>query len=117
LRIELPQRVVVRTEVPLPLPGDSRAWDLVLGIEPDPVPVEAEARLRDLQALDRRCALKLRDSGFARLVLLVSDTANNRRALEAYREDLRTSFPLDTRQVMAALRAGRTPDASGIVIL
>ena len=62
-------------------------------------------------------ALKLRDSGFDRLILLVSDTANNRRMLEAYREDLRSSFPLDTRAVLADLRRGRTPSASGIVVL
>ena len=117
LRKELPQHVPVRTEVPVPIPGDSRAWDVVLGLEPDDVPLEAEARLRDLQALDRRYALKLRDSGFDRLVLLVSDTVNNRLVLQAYREDLRGSFPLDTREVMVTLRAGRTPDASGIVIL
>jgi len=89
----------------------------VLGLDPAEVPVEAEARLRDLQALDRRCALKLRDSGFDRLILLVSDTANNRRMLEAYREDLRASFPLDTRAVLADLRRGRTPAAGGIVVL
>jgi hypothetical protein len=117
LRALLPQSVRVRTEVPIPIPGDRRGWDVVLSLDPDSVPVEAEARLRDIQALDRRSALKVRDSEFDRLVLLVSDTANNRHALQAYREHLRTSFPLDTRQVMAALRAGRTPSASGIVVL
>lgn len=117
LRALLPQSVRVRTEVPIPIPGDRRGWDVVLSLDPDSVPVEAEARLRDIQALDRRSALKLRDSEFDRLVLLVSDTANNRHALQAYREHLRTSVPLDTRQVMAALRAGRTPSASGIVVL
>jgi hypothetical protein len=89
----------------------------VLGLDPADMPLEAEARLRDLQAVDRRCPLKLRDSGFDRLILLVSDTANNRRMLEAYREDLRSSFPLDTRAVLADLRRGRTPSASGIVVL
>lgn len=101
----------------MPLPGDRRAWDAVLGLQPDDTALEAEARLRDLQALDRRCALKLRDSGLARLVLLVADTPHNRRMLELYREDLRASFPLDTRQVMASLRKGRTPVASGVVVL
>jgi transcriptional regulator with XRE-family HTH domain len=109
--------VRLRTEVPVPLPGDRRAWDAVLGLDPADMPLEAEARLRDVQAVDRRCTLKLRDSGFDRLILLVSDTANNRRMLEAYREDLRSSFPLDTRAVLADLRRGRTPSASGIVVL
>jgi hypothetical protein len=101
----------------MPMPGDRRAWDAVLGLEPEDTAVEAEARLRDIQGLDRRCALKLRDSGLRLMVLLVADTPHNRRILELHREDLRASFPLDTRQVMATLRAGRTPIASGIVVL
>jgi transcriptional regulator with XRE-family HTH domain len=117
LRSQLPPWVRVRTEVPIPLPGDRRAWDVVLGLDPDDTAVEAEARLRDIQALDRRHGLKLRDSDINVLVLVVADTPHNRRMLELYREDLRASFPLDTRQVMAALRKGRTPEASGIVVL
>ena len=117
LRRELPSSVTIATEVPLPIPGDRRAWDLVLGLAPSPLPVDAEARLRDIQALQRRSALKLRDSEFDRLLLLISDTANNRRILAAYREELRPAFPIDTRQVMAALRAGMTPEASGIAVL
>lgn len=117
LRSQLPASMLVRTEVPIPLPGDRRAWDAVIGLDPEETAVEAEARMRDLQALDRKCALKLRDSGMRRLVLLVSDTPHNRRMLELHREDLRASFPLDTRKVMASLRVGRTPEASGIVVL
>lgn len=117
LRRELPASVPVRTEVPIPLPGDRRAWDAVLGLSPEEAAVEVEARLRNLQGLERRCALKLRDSGIRVLVLLLADTPHNRRMLELHREDLRASFPLDTGQVMAALRAGTTPMASGIVVL
>lgn len=117
LRVLLPSTVRVRTEVPLPYRGDPRAWDAVLDLEPSATPVEAESRLRDIQAVDRRCTLKLRDSPFDRLILLVADTANNRRMLRAHREQLRGSFPLDTRAVLRSLRAGRTPGASGIVVL
>lgn len=117
LRAQLPAAVRVRTEVPLPIQGDRRAWDAMLDLDPDAVGVEAEARLRDAQALDRKCGLKLRDAGLTRMVLLVADTKGNRRFLELYREDLRATFPLDTRPVMAAVRTGRTPEASGIVVL
>lgn len=117
LRAQLPPHVRVRTEVPLPIPGDRRAWDAVLGLDPVEMPVEAEARLHDLQALDRRCALKRRDGSATRMVLLVADTSHNRSILVQHREDLRVSFPLDTRQVLRALRLGRTPEASGIAIL
>ncbi len=117
LRALLPATVRTRTEVPLPIPGDRRAWDSVLYLEPRPSPVEAETRIRDIQALDRRTALKLRDSEFDRVVLLVNDTAHNRAMLQAHREDLRATFPLDTRAVLRAIRAGQTPEASGIVVL
>ena len=117
LRKQLPADLLVRTEVPLSLIGDRRAWDAVVETVPSATPVEAETRLRDLQAIDRRSMLKLRDSGFDRMVLLIADTSNNRRVLDTYRTDLRSSFPLDTRQVMGSLRSGNTPAASGIVIL
>lgn len=117
LRQVLPPTVVVRTEVPIPLPGDRRAWDVVLGLVPKALPIEAETRLRDLQAVERRSLLKLRDSDFDQLVLLLGDTRNNRRILDAYRPALRATFPLDTRAVLASLRLGRTPPASGIVVL
>ena len=117
LRDRLPDHIRVRTEVPLPAAGDPRAWDCVLGLRPTETPVEAETRLRDIQALDRRCALKQRDARVEVLILLVSDTAHNRTVVAEHREALRASFPLDTRQVMASLRAGKTPEASGIVVL
>lgn len=117
LRAQLPRSVMVRTEVPLPIPGDRRAWDVVIELDPDSMPMEVEARLRDIQGLGRRAALKMRDGGFDRLVLLVGDTENNRRVLASFREELRALLPLDTRQVMASLRAGKTPPASGILVL
>ena len=117
LRMRVPVALPFDTEVPIPLPGDRRAWDAVLGTEPEETPVEAETRLRDLQALERRSLLKLRDSGFDRMILLVSDTPHNRGVLDLHRASLRASFPLDTRAVLAALRQGRAPSASGIVVL
>lgn len=117
LHSELPERTHWRTEVPISGPGDSRAWDAQLKLGGVIVGVEAEMRLSDLQALDRRIALKRRDSGVAVVILLVSDTVGNRRALAAHRDSLRASFPLDTRPVLAAVRAGWAPTSSGIVIL
>jgi transcriptional regulator with XRE-family HTH domain len=59
-----------RTEVPVGSGGDLRAWDLVLD-GPVSVAVDAETRLRDMQALQRRVELKWRDSGVPRVVLVV----------------------------------------------
>jgi hypothetical protein len=74
-------------------------------------------RLGDIQALDRRMALKLRDGGIRVLILLVNDTHLNREMLAAHREVLRPRFPLDGRQILDALRRGELPDQSGILML
>jgi hypothetical protein len=116
-RGELPPQVTLRTEVPIPIPGDRRAWDGLCALGGTMVGIEAETRLIDLQALDRRIALKCRDSGVTLVVLLVADTSANRRALREHRESLRPAFPLDTRAAMAAIRAGHAPEASAVVVL
>lgn len=117
LRRRLPVGTAWRTEVPLPIPGDRRAWDAVARRVDQIAACEAETALRDVQALERRIALKQRDGGIAVVILLVSDTRANRLALETSREALRTRFPLSGRQVLASLAAGRLPDRSGIVVL
>jgi transcriptional regulator with XRE-family HTH domain len=116
-RRQLPSSVAWRTEVPVPIPGDLRAWDGQCRFGPMVVGVEAETRLVDLQALDRRVGLKARDADISIVILVVSDTVLNRRRLVDHREALRATFPLDTRGVLAAVRAGRAPAASGIVVL
>jgi transcriptional regulator with XRE-family HTH domain len=113
----LPDGTPMPTEVPLPIPGDLRAWDAMITLDGERIAIEAETRLTDIQALDRRCQLKLRDGLVDRLILLVNDTAHNRAMLHAHREALRATFPLDGRQIIPALRAGRTPEANGIVVL
>lgn len=117
-RAVLPVAAGWSTEVPLPIVGDRRAWDAVMTLPPhDPVAIEAESRLRDIQALKRRIALKQRDGGIGCVILLVNDTAANRAALRAVRRDLRDQFPLDSREVLRALRHGTPPRKSGLVTL
>lgn len=113
----LPAGTRWRTEVPLPIVGDRRAWDGLANIGKGSLGVEAETRLRDIQALERRLALKQRDGGIERMVLVVSDTRLNRRVLDLHREALRPMLPLDGREILRALRSGRLPEASGIVLL
>jgi transcriptional regulator with XRE-family HTH domain len=117
LRGLLPAGVRWRTEVPLPIPGDLRAWDAVIEGRGWQVPVEAETRLRDMQALSRRLGLKQRDDRHEVLILLVGDTRHNRHVLKLAGPDLVGSFPTPGRAVMGALRNGERPTASGIVLL
>ena len=63
---------------PLPFAGDLRAWDALIRGSGWRCGVEAETRPRDLQALERRLALKLRDGAVDMLVLLLLDSRYNR---------------------------------------
>lgn len=105
-------------EVLLPIPGDLRAWDASIDDGRERAFVEGITRLGDVQAMARRTEIKLRDDGRSRIVILVvRRTATNRRILDEHREALRAQFPLDGMHVLRALRAGKIPSASGIVML
>ncbi len=107
-----------RIEVPLDGRTDLRAWDAVIDRTGCVDALEAETRLRDLQATTRRIDLKIRDDPTVRhVILVIADTRHNRAALAASRASLRDSFPLDTRDVMIRLAAGRCPGANGIVVI
>lgn len=114
-RLELHPSLRWRTEVPMPIEGDRRAWDATIQRERDRVGVEAETRLADVQAMQRRIALKQRDAGLDRVVLVIADTRANRRAFESAEAALRSQFPLGPREVLRQLRAGRLPEANGYV--
>jgi transcriptional regulator with XRE-family HTH domain len=120
LRVRLHPTLRWRTEVPLPIESDLRAWDAeIRGRDPRPwrARVEAETRIADGQALERRLALKLRDDPDGHLILLVSDTRSNRLALRALGPGLRAMVPLDSRPILSALGDGREPPASGVVVI
>ncbi|HEY3522255.1 MAG TPA: hypothetical protein VGK63_01010, partial [Candidatus Limnocylindrales bacterium] len=106
-----------RTEVGLPADGDLRAWDGVITLGRDWVPVEAETRLSDLQALERRLNLKMRDGGASRVILLVAESRTNRAALGGAPEAWRAGFPIGTRAALAALGRGKLPATSALVVL
>jgi len=113
----LPMGATWRTEVPLPIPGDRRAWDATLQLLGRKAGCEAETKALDIQALERRLALKLRDGEVDVLIVIIADTPANRRTLAMHREELRALLPLDTREVLGSLRRGRVPGASGLVVL
>jgi transcriptional regulator with XRE-family HTH domain len=105
------------TEVPVPIPGDLRAGDCRIAIDGCSVLVEAFTRLSDYQLQARAARRKQVDLAAKHLILLVSATHANRRAVTAAGEVARASFPLATRACLAALEAGRDPAADAIVFL
>ena len=112
-----------RTEVPLPSPGDPRAWDaLIRGVHPATgdqwrVGVEAETRPNDLQALDRKLALKERDGGVDWSVLLLLASRHNRSLLAQHGAAMRGRLPLDGRRALELLAAGAPLGANAIIVL
>jgi hypothetical protein len=104
-------------EVPIPVPGDRRAIDAETRLNGRRIGFEAELQLDDMQALERRLALKRRDAALDVLVLVVADTRHNRQVLAQHRESLRPAFPLDPREVLTALARGLVPRADGLVVL
>ena len=117
LRARLPAAAPWATEVPLPIPGDRRAFDAATTLRGARVVFEAETRLDDVQALERRLALKIRDSGGAVTIVVVADTHHNREVLALHREALRHLLPHDTRAVLAVLGQGAAPTRNGIVVI
>jgi hypothetical protein len=108
----------MRREVPLPVAGDLRAWDGMVHGDGAPFVVEGEAHAGDVQALERRLRLKLRDDPRAGvLVLALTRSSHHRALLAAHREVLRDLLPLDNAAVLPLLRAGRRPPAGGIVLV
>jgi transcriptional regulator with XRE-family HTH domain len=116
LHAELHPSLGWQTEVWLHIPGDRRALDALIRGEGFGAMVEAETHLWDVQATERRIHLKQRDAGMPRAILLLKDSRHNRRVV-AETAELRRAFPLTSRQVLAALRAGRDPGADGIIFL
>ena len=106
-----------RTEVPIPIAGDQRAWDVVLRGLAVSIGVDAETRLRDIQALDRRVMLKLRDSGLDRVIILVAPTRTNRMTLREMGDSLRANYPISSRQALDALVNGQDPGGNAILVL
>ena len=116
LRLHLHSSIAVTTEVGLPIPGDLRAWDAMLGTTTWRRPLEAETVLDDVQAVDRRLRLKVRDGDVDGVILLVADTRRNRRALEAASSAF-AGFDRNARRVLRALGQGRDPGGSSILLL
>lgn len=117
LRIRLHPSLSWRLEIPVTGPPDLRAWDAVIAAANWRKPVEAETRLGDFQALERRVTLKQRDGHMEHVLLLVADTRHNRIALRSVAPSLDAQFPVPGRRALELLSAGIDPGGSAIVLL
>lgn len=99
------------------MPGDPRVWDLLLRLADQVVGAEAETRIRDVQALVRRMRARQRDGGTDEVLLILSDSAVNRRLVGELREALGDDFATPPRALLAALREGRPLPGSGVILL
>jgi transcriptional regulator with XRE-family HTH domain len=116
LRQLLPSGLTWRTEVPLPIEGDLRAWDAMIGAPTWSLGIDAETVVTDVQAIDRRFQLKAADSGLDLVLLLVADTSRNRRAVKAAPAAFGT-LSREARPLLRALRAGERPPESALSFL
>jgi transcriptional regulator with XRE-family HTH domain len=105
------------TEVPLPGPGDQRAWDAMIIGSDWRLGVEAETRPRDAQALVRRVNLKQRDGAVDGVLLAVRDSRTTREFLREAVDELAATFPLPGTRALELLHAGVRPPNGAVVLL
>ena len=105
-----------RSEVPIPIPGDLRAWDAVIRGPGWAYGVEFETGPRDAQALMRRIDLKIRDSHVDGAILVLPPTRRTREFIGASGEALAAAFPIDSRRARRRLSAGLDPGGGALVI-
>lgn len=116
-RMRLHRTLVWRTEVPVGGQGDLRAWDGMVGSTAWRMGVEAETRVRDWQAIERRVALKMRVGAVDGAILLVWRTRGNRAALRELGDSVRSTFPVPGRRALELLAAGAHPGGSSLISL
>lgn len=116
LRARLYRELAWSTEVPLPVFGDLRAWDAMIRATDWHLAVEAETVIEDIQAVERRMALKQRDGHIDHVLLLVADTRRNRRALASAPAAF-PGFSRDARRLLRDIGRGIDPGTSGVLLL
>lgn len=110
-----------RTEVPVVAmangPPDLRAWDATVNGRGWTIGIEAETHVRDLQALERRLALKQRDGAVTAVILVLNDTRHHQDLMRSSGASLRSAFPTPARAALRGLSRGDVPTGNAIVLL
>ncbi|MEP7379753.1 MAG: helix-turn-helix transcriptional regulator [Chloroflexota bacterium] len=116
-RRNLPTGLKWATEVPLPNPGDLRAWDAMVSGAAFRVGIEAETRARDGQSLERRIRAKQRDGGVDAVILVLADTRSNRAFMRERAASFDELFPVRATAALSDLRAGRCPVGNAVILV
>jgi transcriptional regulator with XRE-family HTH domain len=117
-RTRLARSLRWKTEVPvIPIAGsgDRRAWDATVGAAGWIAGVEAETHVTDLQALERRIALKRRDGEVDVVLVLLSDTRHHRLLVDSVVGA--TGFKTPARGALRALGRGERPPGDAVIRL
>jgi len=111
----------VTNETLLPGAGEQRAWDKLLrliGASPAHlVGIDIETRVRDVQALTRRTRGRERDGMVDSIVIVLADSATNRRLVDELRSVLGSDYSTSPRAILMALRSGERVVGSGVVLI
>lgn len=110
----------VSLEVPVGLPPDRRAADMVLEGHTDLVILEIETALLDLQAQLRIAQLKRvvmadRLNRPVRLILALPDTHRNRNVVSEHSSLIGTTLEAPSRQLWGSLRSGTSLGGDGLL--
>jgi transcriptional regulator with XRE-family HTH domain len=117
----LSERWRVTDETLLPGPGEQRAWDKLLRVA-DATPrylvgVDIESRIWDVQAIVRRTRARERDGQVDHILIVLADTAHNRRVADELRDALGTDYETGSRRLLKGLRLGERLVGSGVVLI
>lgn len=117
----LSDRWRVTDETLLPGAGEQRAWDKLLRlVDARPrhlVGVDIESRVWDVPAILRRTRGRERDGQVDRILLVLADTAHNRRIADELRNALGPAYAAGPRHLLSALREGRPLQGCGVVLI
>jgi transcriptional regulator with XRE-family HTH domain len=106
-----------RREVPFPVLGDLRSWDLVLRLASYRIGVEVETRVRYVQELVRRIRQRERHGGVDQIVVVLADTVHNRALIGSLRAALGDQYSASPRAIMRAMCAGERLPRSGVILI
>ncbi len=111
----------VLSEVLLPEPGDRRSWDKVVKLVGPEAPyafgVDIESRVRDVQALVRRTRERETDPRFQHILLVLADSATNRRLVGQLVDNLGEAYTTPMRELRRSLRQGTRLPGSGVLFV